>query len=49
MCDPEDIKKTYAIFIECNHYFCVPCLESSLQINKVCPYCRSSNIKYINT
>ena len=47
MCDPEDIKKTYAIFIECNHYFCVPCLESSLQINKICPYCRSSNIKYI--
>ena len=48
MCDSEDdIKKTYAILIECNHYFCVPCLESALKTKRSCPYCRSPNIKYI--
>jgi SNF2 family DNA or RNA helicase len=47
MCDSDDIKKTYAILIECNHYFCVPCLQSALKIKENCPYCRSSNINYI--
>lgn len=48
MCGSEDdIKKTYAILIECNHYFCVPCLESALKTKRSCPYCRSPNIKYI--
>lgn len=48
MCESEDdIKKTYAILTECNHYFCVPCLESALRIKSSCPYCRSPNIKYI--
>ena len=48
MCGSEDdIKNTYAILIECNHYFCVPCLESALKMNRSCPYCRSTNIKYI--
>lgn len=47
-CDSEDdIKKTYAILTECNHYFCVPCLESALKTKQSCPYCRSSKIKYI--
>jgi len=47
MCEPEDIKKTYALLTECNHYFCVACLESALKIKQSCPYCRSPNIKYI--
>ena len=48
MCSSEDdIKKTYAILTECNHYFCVPCLESALRIKSSCPYCRSPKIKYI--
>jgi SNF2 family DNA or RNA helicase len=48
MCESEDdIKKTYAILIECNHYFCVSCLESALKIKSSCPYCRSPKIKYI--
>ncbi len=48
MCGSEDdIKKTYAILIECNHYFCVPCLELALKTKRSCPYCRSPNIKYI--
>jgi SNF2 family DNA or RNA helicase len=48
MCGSEDdIQKTYAILIECNHYFCVPCLESALKTKQSCPYCRSPNIKYI--
>jgi SNF2 family DNA or RNA helicase len=48
MCDSEDdIQKTYAILTECNHYFCVPCLELALKTKQSCPYCRSSKIKYI--
>jgi SNF2 family DNA or RNA helicase len=48
MCVSEDdIKKKYAILTECNHYFCVPCLESALRIKSSCPYCRSPKIKYI--
>ena len=48
MCDSEDdIQKTYAILIECNHYFCVPCLELALKTKQSCPYCRSPKIKYI--
>ena len=48
MCGSEDdIKKTYAILTECNHYFCVSCLESALKVKTNCPYCRSPNIKYI--
>lgn len=48
MCGSEDdIKKTYAILTECNHYFCVACLESALKIKQSCPYCRSQKIKYI--
>ena len=48
MCDSEDdIKKTYAILTKCNHYFCVACLESALKRKQNCPYCRSTNIKYI--
>jgi SNF2 family DNA or RNA helicase len=48
MCGSEDdIKKTYAILTECNHYFCVACLESALEVKPNCPYCRSPKIKYI--
>ncbi len=48
MCTSEDdIKKTYALLIECNHYFCVPCIKSALKIKRSCPYCRSPEIKYI--
>jgi SNF2 family DNA or RNA helicase len=48
MCGSEDdIKKKYAILTECNHYFCVPCLESALRIKSSCPFCRSPKIKYI--
>jgi SNF2 family DNA or RNA helicase len=48
MCVSEDdIKKTYAILTECNHYFCVTCLESALKTKQSCPYCRSTKVKYI--
>jgi SNF2 family DNA or RNA helicase len=48
MCGSEDdIKKTYAKLTECNHYFCVACLESALKVKPNCPFCRSPNIKYI--
>lgn len=43
----DDIKKTYALLIECNHYFCVPCLELAIKRNASCPYCRNKNINYI--
>jgi len=48
MCDSEDdIKKSYAILTECNHYFCVACLELALKTKQSCPYCRSPATKYI--
>ena len=48
MCESEDdIKKKYAILTDCNHYFCVPCLESALRTKSSCPYCRSPKINYI--
>jgi len=43
----DDIKEAYSIFTECNHYFCVSCLESSLKNKKSCPLCRSEKIEYI--
>jgi SNF2 family DNA or RNA helicase len=43
----DDIKKTYALLTECNHYFCVPCLELAIKRNASCPYCRNKNINYI--
>jgi SNF2 family DNA or RNA helicase len=49
MCVSEDdIKKTYALLTECNHYFCVPCLElAKKKTNASCPYCRNKNMNYI--
>jgi SNF2 family DNA or RNA helicase len=48
MCVSEDdIKKTYALLTECNHYFCVPCLELAKKTNASCPYCRNKNMNYV--